>query len=193
MVARVASGGVSDLLDRIGRMMRGLQFVEGLNAAQWESLRYVARANRYSRNPTALADFLGTSKGTVSQTLIALEGKGYLRRVRGAPDRRTVRLELEPAGKSLLAHDPLIDVERVVATALSPSAQTTLGGGLDCLLRNLHQSCGGSDFGVCEECYLFCANGADDGAGGPHRCGLTGEAISDSESRQICVWARNAA
>lgn len=192
MVARVASGGVSDLLDRIGRMMRGLQFVEGLSPAQWEALRYVARANRYSRNPSSLADFLGTSKGTVSQTLIALEGKGYLRRVRGRRDRRALRLELTPAGKSLLAHDPLIDVERMVATALSPSAQTKLVDSLDCLFRDLKQRRGGSDFGVCEECYLFCANGADDDPAGPHRCGLTDEAISDSETRQICVWARNA-
>ena len=193
MVEEPASGGVSDLLDRIGRMMRGLQFVEGLSPAQWEALRYIARANRYSRNPSALADFLGTSKGTVSQTLIALEGKGYLRRVRGPPDRRAVRLELAPAAKSLLAHDPLIDVERMVAAALSPSAQTALSDGLDCLLRNLRQRCGGSDFGVCEECYLFCANGAGDDPAGPHRCGLTGEAISDSETRQICVWSRNTA
>lgn len=193
MVARLPSSGVSDLLDRIGRMIRGVQFVEGLSPTQWEALRYVARANRYSRNPTALADFLGTSKGTVSQTLIALEAKGYLRRVRGTSDRREVRLELAPAGKSLLAHDPLIDVERIVATALSPTAQATLVDGLDSLFRNLQQKCGRSEFGVCEECYLFCANGADEDPAGPHLCGLTGEAISDSETRQICVWARNTA
>ena len=90
MVEAPASGGVSVLLDRIGRMMRGLQFVEGLSPAQWEALRYIARANRYSRNPSALADFLGTSQGTVSHTLIALQGNGYLRRLRGPPARSAV-------------------------------------------------------------------------------------------------------
>ena len=61
---------VSELIDRVGRVTRGLQFVNGLSPAQWESLRFIARANRYSSNPTALAKFLGSTKGTVSQTLI---------------------------------------------------------------------------------------------------------------------------
>ena len=88
---------ISELLDRVGRVTRGLQFVDGLSPAQWEALRFLARANRYSRGPSALAEFLGTTKGTISQTLIALENKGYLRRRRGARDKRSVDLELTAA------------------------------------------------------------------------------------------------
>ena len=88
MAKQAMSDGAGALIDRIGRVTRGLQFADGLSPAQWESLRYVSRANHYSRNPSALAAFLGATKGPVSQTLIALEGKGYLRRVRGNPDRR---------------------------------------------------------------------------------------------------------
>ncbi|MEE8171570.1 MAG: MarR family transcriptional regulator, partial [Alphaproteobacteria bacterium] len=73
---------VSELIDRVGRVTRGLQFVNGLSPAQWEALRFIARANRYSSNPTALAKFLGSTKGTVSQTLISLEKKGYVQRLR---------------------------------------------------------------------------------------------------------------
>src|SRR3546814_7076019 len=54
------------LLDRLSRLTRELQFVDGLNPAQWEALRFLATANKYSRSPTALAEYLGATKGTVS-------------------------------------------------------------------------------------------------------------------------------
>ena len=179
-------GEVGQLIDRVGRVARGLQFVEGLSPAQWEALRYVARANRYSRSPSALADFFGATKGTVSQTLIALEEKGYLCRERGAPDRRAVRLGLTSAGEALLDRDPLLHIDEVAA-ALSPAARAALIEGLGFVLRDLQRRAGVSGFGVCEKCCLFCDGAAADEQGGPHRCGLTGEPLADSERGLICV------
>ena len=69
---------VAELIDRLGRMTRELQYVDGLNPAQWEALRYLNRANRYSRTPGGVADFLGATKGTISQTVSALESKGLI-------------------------------------------------------------------------------------------------------------------
>ena len=57
------------LIGRLDRLMRSGVAVEGLNPAQWEALRYLARANRFSRPPAGLADYLGSTRGTVSQTL----------------------------------------------------------------------------------------------------------------------------
>ena len=179
-------GGVGGLIDRVGRVTRALQFADGLSPAQWGALRYVARANRYSRNPTALADFLGATKGTVSQTLIALEEKGYLRRVRGSSDRRAVCLNLTAAGTSLLGQDPLTSVDDATS-ALSPVAHAALVEALSRVLRDLQRRHGGSEFGVCERCCLFVADGAADEPGGPNRCGLTGDAFDDDERRRICV------
>ena len=67
---------VAALMDRLSRAMQRAQYAGGLNPAQWEALRYIARANRYSRSPSAVAEYLGATKGTVSQTLKALEHKG---------------------------------------------------------------------------------------------------------------------
>ena len=114
--------GFGELIDRVGRATRAIQFSCGLNPAQWEALRYIAHANRYSRNPSALANFLGATKGTISQTLIALEVKGHLRRVRGAHDRRAVRLELTASGEALLTRDPLLCLERAAGSL--PAKQT---------------------------------------------------------------------
>lgn len=68
------------LIDRIERLARSGVPVHGLNPAQWEALRYLGRANRFSRTPAGLAAYLGSTRGTVSQTLIALEQKGFLAR-----------------------------------------------------------------------------------------------------------------
>ena len=97
---------IADLFDRLGRIIHGLQFSAGLNPAQWEALRYLARANRYSRTPGALADFLGTTKGTASQTVIALESKGFISRARAANDRRSVQIDLTESGLDLMDRDP---------------------------------------------------------------------------------------
>ncbi len=183
---------ISALLDRVGRVTRGLQFVDGLSPAQWEALRFLSRANRYSCGPSALADFLGTTKGTVSQTLIALENKGYLRRLRTERDRRTVRLELTPAGRGLLKRDPLLVVDDAVA-GLPAGERNAITEGLDRLLRNVQQRLGANDFGVCETCSLFAAEGAAGEHDGPHRCGLTNEPISEGEVRLICVNHQTAA
>jgi predicted transcriptional regulator len=61
------------LIDRLERLTRAGEGL-GLNPAQWEALRFLARANRFSRSPAAVADYLASTRGTVSQTLIALEG-----------------------------------------------------------------------------------------------------------------------
>src|SRR5215468_8942769 len=115
---------LAELLDRLGRATHALQFAHGLNPAQWEALRFLGRANRYSRSPSSLAEYLGTSKGTASQTLRALESKGYVRRSRSFRDRRGVSLELTPEGSVLLERDPMRDIEDAVAALSGPCADT---------------------------------------------------------------------
>ena len=102
------------LLDRVGRMARGLQYSHGLNPAQWESLRFIANANQLSRTPGGLAAFLGTTKGTASQTLKALEKKGYVRGVANGSDKRVRHLAVTDAGRALLNEDPLNCLDRAI-------------------------------------------------------------------------------
>jgi DNA-binding MarR family transcriptional regulator len=107
---------IADLLDRLALHQRSRQQGDGLNPAQWEALRFLGRANRYSRNPTALTDFLGTTKGTVSQTLIALERKRLVTREPDRRDRRSIRIELTPAGRQLLGRDPMQNIAGAAAS-----------------------------------------------------------------------------
>jgi DNA-binding MarR family transcriptional regulator len=173
---------IAETLDRLGRAAHALQFFQGLNPAQWEALRFLGRANRYSRSPSCLADYLGTTKGTTSQTLRALESKGYVTRCRDCNDRRGVSLELTEEGKKLLADDPLRDIERAVAS-LPVDCATQLAKGLTKVLANIRGSCGQSEFGVCARCnHLIPLDET-----GTARCGLTAEALSKDDAKQLCA------
>lgn len=182
---------VALLVDRITRLTRELQFVDGLNPAQWEALRYLARANRQSRTPGALAKFLGATKGTASQTLIALENKGFVARSRSDADRRQIELTLTAAGRALVERDPIVSIEQA-ATELTEDVSAPLVRGLSRVLHHLQRSHGIQEFGVCEECTLFCVNHPEQAAPG-NQCGLTGEPIPEGEQTHICINYRGAA
>lgn len=177
---------MADLVNRLGRAAHCLQFTDGLNPAQWEALRYLGRANRISRSPTALAEFLGTTKGTASQTLRALEAKGYVRRTRGAADRRSIALDLTPAGAKLLEADPIARLEQV-ASRIPDELGTAMADGLMSLLRDLQTSCGSAMFGMCAECGHHLAEGGCKPSERLDRCGLSGELLSIDDHDRICV------
>ncbi|HUN50095.1 MAG TPA: MarR family transcriptional regulator [Candidatus Sulfotelmatobacter sp.] len=177
---------VAELIDRLARLTRELQFVHGLNPAQWEALRFLARANRYSRSPGALAEFLGTTKGTASQTLIALENKGYIARARSDTDRRAMHLELTPEGQALLAQDPILTIEQA-AGRLSGEVGNPLVQGLSRLLHDLQHKNGIKEFGVCGDCTLLCVKGQAAAPDESSQCGLTGDSLSTEDVARLCV------
>jgi DNA-binding MarR family transcriptional regulator len=174
------------LLDRIGRLTRELQFADGLNPAQWEALRFLAQANKYSRSPTALAGYLGATKGTVSQTLIALESKGLITRCKKTEDRRQVDLCLTEAGQAMLGKDPMQTLE-YAAGEVAHELGAEMVKGLSRLLHDLQTRNQINEFGVCQDCSLFCVNSqaVTDLTGGT--CGNTGETIDVAEKTKICV------
>lgn len=163
-------------------MARGLQYAEGLNPAQWESLRFIVRANRYSRTPSALAVYLGTTKGTASQTLIALERKGYITRVPDPNDRRVTHLELTDDGGRVLARDPLSTLSRAVRQ-LPDGVAGPLSEGLARLVCDLQVSYGWREFGVCVRCGNF-RGSSDDGEA---QCALKAATLPREEAERLCV------
>jgi DNA-binding MarR family transcriptional regulator len=177
---------IATLVDRLSRITHSLQFSEGLNPAQWNALRFLGKANKYSTSPGVLADYLGCTKGTVSQTLIALESKGFLERIRCEEDRRKVRLGLTDAGKAILKNDPLLQIERASAGVPLPHRESLIAA-MALMVDDLCPGHEGPSFGKCGECcHLDCSNAAED-CSGEQRCGLTGETLDGIELEQICV------
>jgi len=171
------------LVNRLERLSRIGDAPDPLNPAQWEALRYLARANRFSRTPAALADFFGSTRGTVSRTLASLESKALVARRPSPRDGRSVEFSLTPQAHALLARDPQLELSRLIETALGAQADA-----LDNLLRRVLSTAvarnGSRAFGVCADCRHFRAGG---GAEAPHRCALLNEPLSEADSRRICV------
>ncbi len=178
--------GIAELVGRLGRIAHALQFSGGLNPAQWEALRFLARANRYSCTPSALSEYLGTTKGTVSQTLIALETKGYIRRTRGRTDRRSVDLSLTEDGWEMLRNDPIRLIERV-GNDLPPATRQELTAGMDRLLTSLNLAQGHPAFGVCTDCNYCHRSSAESRGGAPCYCGFADDPLTEDETGLICV------
>ena len=105
---------IAALIERIGRFARAREAAT-LAPAQWEALRFIARANSFSRKPSAVAAWLATTKGTASQTLMALERKGLIRKARHPSDGRVTRLEATPAGLAFLEDDPMRGLVAAIA------------------------------------------------------------------------------
>ncbi len=174
------------LVERLERLMRTEEYEAGLNPAQWEALRYLARCNRFSNSPGALTAYLGATKGTVSQTVRTLERKGLVTRAKRPGGRRSIQLSLTDEGERVLSLDPR---RRIGPTAATLGADTldALRLGLRTLLHDRIARRGLKTFGLCRSCRHFIRLGAEHDPGGPHRCGLLELPLAEAETAKLCV------
>lgn len=173
-----AAWRAAHLIERLARIARAGSYEAGLNPAQWEALRYLSRANRFSKTPAALADFFQTSRGTVSQTLIALEDKGLIERTKSERDARVVDLALTDEGRRMLASD----AERALARDIDASGDAAaIAAGLESALRHALARRGGKAFGVCKSCKHFRRGER------AHHCALLDEALTPQDAESICA------
>lgn len=171
-------------LERLARVLRAREHEDGLNPAQREALRYLARANRFSNTAQALTRYLGATKGTISQTLMALERKGLI--AKAARDARVVRLALTEKGREALLHDPWTELA-AGAEELGGKTRRRMQRGLEELLAQQLKLAGLASYGVCASCRYFREKGRDGDVRGPHLCMLFEEALSAEDAGRICM------
>src|SRR5262252_5002935 len=141
----------AELLLLVGRLVQADGYEGDLSPAQWMALRFFARANSFSRTPSAFAEFQATTRGTASQAIKALEAGGYLVRQRSQADGRSVTLRLTDKGHEVVARDPFEALVRAVGS-LDPQEQTAMRDALRRVLTTLAASGTHQHFGVCREC-----------------------------------------
>ena len=141
----------AELLLLVGRLVQADGYEGDLSPAQWMALRFFARANSFSRTPSAFAEFQATTRGTASQAIKALEAGGYLVRQRSQADGRSVTLRLTDKGHEVVARDPFEALVRAVGS-LDPQEQTAMRDALRRVLTTLAASGTHQHFGVCRDC-----------------------------------------
>jgi MarR family transcriptional regulator, negative regulator of the multidrug operon emrRAB len=174
-----------ELVERLGNLMRtelrktGAE--ESLQPVHLQALIYVSKANRYSNTPQALADYLGVTKGTVSQTLLLLDRRGLIERFEDDIDRRVVRLRLSSAGEQFLAESQPALAWQNATRNISPNRIRNATSALREALVTLQVDNEGTVFGECNTC-SWCQKLSQR----IYRCGRMGDRLSGPETRKIC-------
>ena len=185
----MAARETAELLLLAGRLVQAEGYDGELSPAQWMALRYFARANAFSRTPSAFAQFQATTRGTASQAIKALEAGGYLVRQRSKADGRSVSLRLTSQGKKALAGDPFEVLVRAV-DLLDAKERTAMHHALHQVLTTVAASGAHRRFGVCQDCTHLggetCCNptGASSLA---LECLLLGLPIRSEDAGLLCV------
>jgi len=177
---------IADLVLHLGRMASGEGLVKGLTPAQWTALRYFARANRFSRTPSAFAAFHGTTRGTVSQTIKNLETQGYLTRLRSEADGRSTRLGLTDKARAVLVSDRFEAVVRA-ADALPPGVRVHFADALQRMLGQVAAERGKPPFGTCSSCKHLEGDGCWEGQT-PYACGFASGPLLLEELDELCIY-----
>jgi DNA-binding MarR family transcriptional regulator len=170
------------ILERLGALIhqsvRDDAARHGLLPIHVQILGYLARANRYSDLPIAIAEYFGITRGTVSQSLAVLERKGLLVKRPDPRHGKRIHLELTRAGTAVLREGWAGRLENALRAAGAEEA--ALGDTLRDLLAQLQLINGQRAFGICRHCAHFLSEG------NRSRCGLTGEALATEQTTRIC-------
>ena len=168
---------IRTLINRLTRLDAAEGWNDDLNPTQRDALDYLAKANQFSRSPSHVANYLGTTRGTMSQTLKSLTQKSYLKERRSQIDKRSIAYELTEKGMEVVEHPHLI---LRALDQCSTDMLDQLGTSLLQVLRHAINGNKGRSFGMCNTCdyYKVEKNGG--------YCRLLSVALKPFETTQIC-------
>jgi DNA-binding MarR family transcriptional regulator len=175
---------VFDLIERMTALIRSEERKKcaelGLQPVHLQVLDYLSRCNRYSDTPAALTNYLGMTRGTVSQTVLLLEKKGYLKKTADESDRRAVHLSLLPEGEIILKQARAVDLFKRASLIFKENAFVNHEIIFLKALTALQKANRSQSFGLCRTCQHFIRLPTG------FQCGLTKESLSHSDSEKIC-------
>jgi DNA-binding MarR family transcriptional regulator len=179
----------AELLLLVGRLVQADGYEGELSPAQWMALRFFARANSFSRTPSAFAEFQATTRGTASQAIKALEAVGYLVRQRSQADGRSVTLRLTDKGHEVVARDPFEALVRAVGS-LNAQEQAAMRDALHHVLTTVAADGAHRHFGVCQDCAYLSGEMYRDSTRASRsalECLLFGLPIEPDDAGLLCV------
>jgi len=173
-----------DLIERLGNLVRAdVRAVcneYGVRPVQLEALGFLTQCNRYSDTPQAVAEYLGLTKGTVSQTLKILEKKGLLRKQSDNRDKRLVHLKPTARGRRLVERAVPAEALTLGIENLSMSESQVAVESLRTLLRSIQKVNCLKSFAPCNTCRF------NKKRQGSYFCELTQEPLTEQDIVLLC-------
>ena len=174
-----------DLSERLGTLtrarLRQAGLAHGLQTIHLQVLMYLGQANRLSNTPQATTEYLGLTKGTVSQSILVLARKRLITRQTDERDGRVVRLVLTERAQILLKEISPLNVWREALQSASPARVSSAMQVLRQVLASLQTQSAQRTFGVCATCRHNQRLGPRS-----YFCALIQEKLSSPEVRLIC-------
>lgn len=172
------------LIERISTLLRSEERKRfsalGLQPIHAQVLQYISQCNQHSDTPVLVAEYLGLTKGTVSQSIQLLNRKGYIEKRSDPEDGRIVHLSLTEEGEALLQEmqptNLFSEAEQLVSDEYYPS----LSKGLSATLAALQKANNSRSFGICNSCSYFTEQDNH------YQCQLTLLPLSQAEAEKIC-------
>lgn len=175
---------VFNLIERIACLIRAEErkICSHLNLqyTHLQILNYLAICNKYSNSPAMLAKYLGITRGTVSQTLILLEKKGYIKKTIDVQDKRLIHLGLLPLGHQLIQQAKLDILFGQTNAQLTKNLEPEYEATVSQILTALQKANQSHSFGICKTCCYFTKDKCR------FICGVTQEALTHDDSEKIC-------
>ena len=172
------------LIERISSLLRSEERRKyaaiGLQPIHGQVLEYLARCNKYSNTHAAVADYLGLTKGTVSQTIQILERKHYLDKTVDSIDGRIVHLTLTEAGWQVVNDLKPLDIFKRAEHKVSQAEFDTIGHALENALGLLQKINHSKSFGKCDSCRYFSVEANH------FQCSLTEQPLDREDTNKIC-------
>ena len=169
---------IRELVSRLTRLDAASSWNDDLNPSQTAVLNYLAKANRFSRSPSHVAAYLGTTRGTISQSLKSLNKKGYVNERRSTQDKRVISYDLTAKGREVASSTSQLECS---IASLDENEKESLQDALAKIMRLALSQNGNQEFGICRTCIHHKPKA--DGA----YCSLLSEHLTVAEADQICA------
>lgn len=155
-------------------LMRKAANAENMQLVQVEILQYLSLCNRYSNTAQALSEYLGQTKGSISQSLKFLEEQDLVERKPCTEDGRIVRLYLTEKSRGVIKR-----IEKTLTPDITDDEKTIAA--FKAIVTTWQRQKDQKGFGQCRSCRYNIDKG-----NGRFQCGLTSEPLKKFETMQIC-------
>lgn len=172
------------LIERISTLLRSEERKKyasiGLQPVHGQVLEYLSKCNKFSDTPAALTEYLGSTKGTVSQSIQVLERKCLIVKTADKLDRRVVHLKLTETGQTLVDRLSPLDAFTQAEQQVAVREFGSLVEALSAILSALQQANRSKSFGLCGTCSYFSE------IDNHYHCQLTQLPLEHADTEKIC-------